>query len=1040
MNHSYRLPICFASMLILVLSLTTLFAQNDPRLWETDGLAVKQGTHLVWKQEAARNSQGEICVVWSETRDGNRDIYAQLIYPDGSAAWQDEGIPLVTQTDRQETPVITAVEDGWIVAWIEWTDLEFPGFGPTYSAAVYAQKLDFDGNILWPDDGALVANIGISDPVELHIVPDLDRGALIAWTHWSQIQAQRIRRWGAIGWNEAASISSLVSYNTELCAVPDGQGNMIVAWNTIDEPYDPNIYAAKIMADGTLPWGEGENVIPICAAEGTQQDISICPDHTTGGLYCAWMHEEEINENDLYIQRIDSNGTALWETDGILLCDAPRSQSHVQLAANMNSEIQEGVLCVWADYRASGPNHEIYAQKVSAEGDLLWGEDGAYVCGNFFPGYSARENDVLIYSDLAGGSIICWNDNRNVEDYRFLYDLYAARLNENGANLWSACGELIADERSRQSADVMFLNEDAAVIDVVFINEQTGSKNIEHQRLALADGSILFETGDVLRTGLDGYVNSLRSISMSGDRVGLVWSDYLAGRYGSTVYYQIVNAGGDFELPQHGVLLAPDTAEVEYSLWGYSNPASDGNGGFFMAFINRSIDDCQLRLIKVNSNGDIACDPMGVLVFESLYDQGNPMICPDGSGGCYVAWSEYDSTWTRNLHTMHCDEDCIPTWAEPAIPIGIDSADHWMIELVPSSDCCILLCQKEVSNNQSNYVARICPDGSLDWSRLLCDAPLEQSDLCMIEDENNGVYISWTDDRSISSDAIFIQHIDSEGNDLWLHNGRRIVQEQAYGSQMVYSAENGLYLVWEDRRNSNRSDLYAQRIDDEGDPIWDSSGLAICAESDYQSNPKLLLNNLGGITCVWEDRRGFYSDIYGTDLLPDGTASQPWWIEGSGGKINTAYQSQLEPVLSAMGNYRVCVSWIDKRASGWTTYAREDDDESYFDLYSQLIETGTTSGAVDFDNLKPNKFALDQNYPNPFNPSTTISFTVPNTGQASLVVYDLLGRSVETLMDKQLSAGSYHVPWNAEALPSGVYFYRLTAGEFSDVKKTVLLK
>ncbi|MBU1638159.1 T9SS type A sorting domain-containing protein, partial [bacterium] len=84
--------------------------------------------------------------------------------------------------------------------------------------------------------------------------------------------------------------------------------------------------------------------------------------------------------------------------------------------------------------------------------------------------------------------------------------------------------------------------------------------------------------------------------------------------------------------------------------------------------------------------------------------------------------------------------------------------------------------------------------------------------------------------------------------------------------------------------------------------------------------------------------------------------------------------------------------------------------------------------------------ALHQNYPNPFNPSTTIAFTLPQAGQTSLVVYDLLGRSVVTLLDKELTAGSYHVPWDASALPSGVYFYRLTSGEFADVKKTVLLK
>lgn len=88
----------------------------------------------------------------------------------------------------------------------------------------------------------------------------------------------------------------------------------------------------------------------------------------------------------------------------------------------------------------------------------------------------------------------------------------------------------------------------------------------------------------------------------------------------------------------------------------------------------------------------------------------------------------------------------------------------------------------------------------------------------------------------------------------------------------------------------------------------------------------------------------------------------------------------------------------------------------------------------------PSSYLLRQNFPNPFNPTTTISFTLPQTGLTSLVIYDLLGRTVQTLIDRPLAAGSYYIPWNAETLPSGVYFYRLTSGNFSAVKKTILLK
>jgi hypothetical protein len=88
----------------------------------------------------------------------------------------------------------------------------------------------------------------------------------------------------------------------------------------------------------------------------------------------------------------------------------------------------------------------------------------------------------------------------------------------------------------------------------------------------------------------------------------------------------------------------------------------------------------------------------------------------------------------------------------------------------------------------------------------------------------------------------------------------------------------------------------------------------------------------------------------------------------------------------------------------------------------------------------PARFALEQNYPNPFNPATTIIYQVPALSHVILTVYDLLGREVATLVDENKKAGRYSIPWNASWLSSGVYFYRLRAGEFRETKRMILLK
>ncbi len=96
------------------------------------------------------------------------------------------------------------------------------------------------------------------------------------------------------------------------------------------------------------------------------------------------------------------------------------------------------------------------------------------------------------------------------------------------------------------------------------------------------------------------------------------------------------------------------------------------------------------------------------------------------------------------------------------------------------------------------------------------------------------------------------------------------------------------------------------------------------------------------------------------------------------------------------------------------------------------VETGIAS--------TPKKFTLSQNYPNPFNPSTKISFNLLSKSFVSLKVYDLIGREVSTIVSEELSAGNHSCQWNAANVPSGIYFYRLQAGSFSETKKLVLLR
>lgn len=109
------------------------------------------------------------------------------------------------------------------------------------------------------------------------------------------------------------------------------------------------------------------------------------------------------------------------------------------------------------------------------------------------------------------------------------------------------------------------------------------------------------------------------------------------------------------------------------------------------------------------------------------------------------------------------------------------------------------------------------------------------------------------------------------------------------------------------------------------------------------------------------------------------------------------------------------------------------------DLSGALVKSGSSTHSEQSGNI-PEEFALEQNYPNPFNPSTSIEYRVGSSEYVTLKVYDLTGREVATLVNEYKPAGKYEINFDASQFSSGVYVYRLTAGEYTSTKKLMLLK
>lgn len=194
-----------------------------------------------------------------------------------------------------------------------------------------------------------------------------------------------------------------------------------------------------------------------------------------------------------------------------------------------------------------------------------------------------------------------------------------------------------------------------------------------------------------------------------------------------------------------------------------------------------------------------------------------------------------------------------------------------------------------------------------------------------------------------------------------------------------------------------------------------------------------------------------YSNTYTTDIID---ISNPGVVYNS---------FTIEPVLDINADFFVGIEWLtgtddeiaiisDKDGEGesakrawemWSDRTIHDIQTSWQGINIDLWISVVIQIVTDVDgeeNSLPVDYALEQNYPNPFNPATTISYQIPASGQTTLKIFDLLGKEVATLVDSYQQAGRYQVMFNAKNLSSGIYFYRLDSGNFSQTKKLIMMK
>lgn len=209
----------------------------------------------------------------------------------------------------------------------------------------------------------------------------------------------------------------------------------------------------------------------------------------------------------------------------------------------------------------------------------------------------------------------------------------------------------------------------------------------------------------------------------------------------------------------------------------------------------------------------------------------------------------------------------------------------------------------------------------------------------------------------------------------------------------------------------------ASSIDISGYKIYDSGGQAGTKAKKLFPNGTIVAAK--GYSVIIVDTATFVGDLSGFGLSSGG---ETVWLENAAGML-------IDTVaIPALGKD--------------TSYARVPDGSNIM-AKKTPVSKGATNGtgtSVQYTKMIAAEYSLQQNYPNPFNPSTTISYRIAANTFVTLKIFDVVGREITTLVNQQQAIGEYQTTFNASTLSSGIYFYRLNAGNYSQMKKMVLIK
>ncbi|GIV43831.1 MAG: hypothetical protein KatS3mg035_0954 [Bacteroidia bacterium] len=561
-------------------------AQNDIHIVRVNTIGIKVFDHVVSNVYESQvnpfmvKKAGTAYLFWEDYRLGNADLYAQKVnLYTGDKEWDSLGVPICTQKAHQ-TQLQCILLDNTQNLMIFWLD-------ERYSKSVYAQSISYEGKYGFRPDGVLLTDT--QNPVrEYQTLFNSDNTIWIAYISESVEgvlpKFQKIKYDGTLlfdiqGQPLHAYQSSITARLDELKMVKGLNNDIYFAWKDYrNGDLNPDIYLMRTDIHGNPLWQEGG--IPICTEEGEQGRPLIVP--TSYGALVAWVDRRLKNDENLYIQAIDTNGYIYHPANGLPLCLAPRSQNDLKIIQADNNYLcqwtdarnllttgfdiyyqlldslgfpllskngvgfqntpayentpqllqwQNSIYSIWMDDRSMYYN--IYCQRLTNKGNPLWRTGGIPIQKG---PYHQRHHLLEILQDES--AVVIWSDERLGSSYE---KLFMQKLSPQGQFMWKLGGLEVCTAISRQVAPKIITDPDNGFI-VTWLdsrNTLSSNYNLYSIRLSSHAGIPLWDPKG-LKIGEDLLEDYLYEMGMVGKKVFYVWHQRASSGY-EQVFWQVVD-------------------------------------------------------------------------------------------------------------------------------------------------------------------------------------------------------------------------------------------------------------------------------------------------------------------------------------------------------------------------------------------------------------------------------------------------------------------------------------------------------------------